>query len=165
MKMVRLHIAVLQRAGGRRQRLEERLRAELAQHRNIRLDLMKHVHEAQRCRESIDAQLQEYRLRASEMTSGLAPFSIDALTAVRRHTETLSMEHSQACNSVTQAEKAVLENDADIVRVSSAIARCRSRIDFCAQRVIKLQKLLETLDADGQDEESEELAMARRFAR
>jgi type III secretion system HrpB7-like protein len=154
-------IAALRRATARRERLEQALRAELAQRQVERGPLVEQAHAAQQQVMELDALAQLYRRRAQAMMTGAEPFSIEALTAIRRYVETVDEQLAAARNTAADAQQAVHAKEGEIAAARRSIAQNRGRIDLCMQRITKLERVLEGIAADAEDEEIEEMALAR----
>jgi hypothetical protein len=142
-------IAALSRAVSRRQRSEQDLRARLAQFVAARLPLVENEAQARGHAAELEAQARSYRQRISAMMAGAEPFSIDTLTAIRLYADEVDRQH------------ALIEHDAGIANTRREIAKNRGRIDLCEKRIGILQRVLDGIAADAEDEDIEETALAR----
>ncbi|BCG01480.1 hypothetical protein PPGU19_060480 (plasmid) [Paraburkholderia sp. PGU19] len=157
----RRQIAALSRAVSRRQRSEQDLRARLVQLVAARLPLVENEAQARAHAAEIEAQGRSYRERISAMMAGAEPFSIDTLTALRLYAEELDRHHATACEAVEAAQQALTGHDAGIASTRGEIAKNRGRIDLCEKRIGTLQRVLDGIAADAEDEDIEETALAR----
>jgi len=62
---------------------------------------------------------------------------------------------------LTAAQQVVAAHDATIANIRSEIAKNRGRIGLCEARIGKLQRVLDGIAADAEDEDIEETALAR----
>ncbi|MFP3550281.1 type III secretion protein [Paraburkholderia sp. SIMBA_049] len=154
-------IAALSRAVSRRQRSEQDLRARLAQLVPARLPLVENEAQARGHAAELEAQARSYRERITAMMAGAEPFSIDTLTAIRLYAEEVNRHHATACEAVKAAQHALIEHDAGIANTRREIAKNRGRIDLCEKRIGILQRVLDGIAADAEDEDIEETALAR----
>lgn len=154
-------IAALSRAVSRRQRLEQDLRTRLAQLLTARVPLVEREGQARDHAAALEAQARSYRQRVSAMMSGAEPFSIDTLTAIRLYADEVDRAHSAALDALTAAQQVVAAHDATIANIRSEIAKNRGRIGLCETRIGKLQRVLDGIAADAEDEDIEETALAR----
>jgi predicted nucleic acid-binding Zn-ribbon protein len=95
------------------------------------------------------------------MMTGAEPFSIDNFTSIRRYTETVEERLAHAKSELNEARAAIAAKDEEIAAARRDIAQNRGRIDMCEQRVKKLEAVLDGIAADAEDEETEEMALAR----
>lgn len=154
-------IAALSRAVSRRQRAEQDLRARLAQIVASRLPLVESEASTRANAAALDAQAQSYRQRISAMMSGAEPFSIDTLTAIRLYADEVDQQSATAREAWHAAQQTLAAHDDEIAAVRQEIAKSRGRIDLCEARIGKLQRLLDGIAADAEDEDIEETALAR----
>ena len=154
-------IAALSRAVSRRQRTEQDLRARLAQRVAARLPLVEREAQARGRAAELEAQARSYRQRISAMMAGGEPFSIDTLTAIRLYADEVDRQFATASDAVTAAQQALAAHDAEIASTRGEIARNRGRIDLCEKRIGTLQRVLDGIAADAEDEDIEETALAR----
>jgi type III secretion system HrpB7-like protein len=161
MSALKRQIAALSRAVSRRQRSEQDLRARLAQFVAARLPLVENEARARGYAADLETQARSYRQRISAMMAGAEPFSIDTLTAIRLYAEEVNRHHATACEAVKAAQHALIEHDAGIANTRREIAKNRGRIDLCEKRIGILQRVLDGIAADAEDEDIEETALAR----
>jgi len=95
------------------------------------------------------------------MMAGAEPFSIDTLTAIRLYADEVERAHATALDALMAAQQAVAEHDGTIANTRREIAKNRGRIDLCEARIGKLQRVLDGIAADAEDEDIEETALAR----
>lgn len=154
-------IAALSRTVSRRQRFEQDLRARLAQLAAARLPLVEREGQAHDHAAALEAQARSYWQRVSAMMAGAEPFSIDTLTAIRLYADEVERAHATALDALMAAQQAVAEHDGTIANTRREIAKNRGRIDLCEARIGKLQRVLDGIAADAEDEDIEETALAR----
>lgn len=154
-------ITALKRSSARRERLEEALRATLAQRQNERAACCARAEAIALRFEELDAVVNLYRQRIAAMMTGAEPFSIDNFTSIRRYTETVEERLASTNAELAEARAAIAAKDDEIAAARRDIAQNRGRIDMCGARVKKLEAVLEGLAADTEDEETEEMALAR----
>jgi hypothetical protein len=154
-------IAALTRAVSRRQRFEQDLRARLAQLVAARVPLVEREGQARDHAAALEAQAQSYRQRVSAMMAGAEPFLIDTLTAIRLYADEVDRAHAAELDVLTAARQAVAGHDATMAHARREIAKNRGRIDLCEARIGKLQRVLDGIAADAEDEDIEETALAR----
>jgi len=154
-------IVALSRAVSRRQRFEQALRARLAQLGAARMPLVENETRARAHAAALEAQARSCRQRISAMMAGAEPFSIDTLTAIRLYAEDIDGQFANARDAVTAAQQALATHDAEIAGTRREIAKNRGRIDLCEKRIGALQRVLDGLAADAEDEDIEETALAR----
>lgn len=154
-------ITALSRAVSRRQRSEQDLRARLAQLVAARLPLVENEARARGYAADLETQARSYRQRISAMMAGAEPFSIDTLTAIRLYADEVDRQFAAACDALTAAQQALTAHDAGIASTRGEIAKNRGRIDLCEKRIGILQRVLDGIAADAEDEDIEETALAR----
>ncbi|MBN3759793.1 type III secretion protein [Burkholderia sp. Ac-20365] len=154
-------IAALSRAVSRRQRFAQALRARLAQRVAARTPLVENETRARAHAAALEAQARSYRQRISAMMAGAEPFSIDTLTAIRLYAEDIDTQFSSARDAVTAAQQTLATHDAEIAGTRREIAKNRGRIELCEKRIGALQRVLDGIAADAEDEDIEETALAR----
>jgi type III secretion system HrpB7-like protein len=154
-------IAALSRAVSRRQRFEQALRAQLAQRIAARAPLVGRETQAREQAAALEAQALSYRHRIGAMMAGAEPFSIDTLTAIRRYAEEVERQFAGALEARHAAQEALAAHDGEIAVTRGEIAKNRGRIDLCEARIGKLQRVLDGIAADAEDEDIEETALAR----
>ncbi|MBN3751823.1 type III secretion protein [Paraburkholderia sp. Tr-20389] len=154
-------IAALSRAVSRRQRVDQDLRARLAQFIAARVPLVDSERQARDRASVLEAQARSYRQRISAMMAGAEPFSIDTLTAIRLYADEVDRGHAAALDALKSAQQALAAHDATIANTRGEIAKNRGRIDLCEARIGKLQRVLDGIAADAEDEDVEETALAR----
>ncbi|XUW93406.1 type III secretion protein (plasmid) [Burkholderia sp. M6-3] len=154
-------IIALKRSSARRERLEEALRAALAQRQNERAVHSAEADAAAQRHAELDAVVRMYRQRIAAMTTGTEPFSIENFTSIRRYTEMVEERLTHAQSELNEARAAIAAKDEEIAAARRDIAQNRGRIEMCEQRVKKLEAVLDGLAADAEDEETEEMALAR----
>ena len=154
-------IAELSRAVSRRQRFEQDLRARLAQLVAARLPLVENEARARGHAAELEAQARSYRQRITSMMAGAEPFSIDTLTAIRLYADEVDRQFAAACDAMMAAQHALATHDAGIASTRGEIAKNRGRIDLCEKRIGILQRVLDGIAADAEDEDIEETALAR----
>ncbi|MBT2793420.1 type III secretion protein [Paraburkholderia strydomiana] len=154
-------ITALKRSGARRERLDEALRGALAQRQNERAACYSQADAAAQRHAELEAVVRMYRQRIAAMMTGAEPFSIDNFTSIRRYTETVEERLAHAQSELNEARAAIAAKDEEIAAARRDIAQNRGRIDMCEQRVKKLEAVLDGIAADAEDEETEEMALAR----
>ncbi len=154
-------IAALSRAVSRRRRLEQDLRARLAQLVAARAPLVEREGQARAHAAALEGQARSYGRRISAMMSGAEPFSIDTLTAIRLYADEVDRMHAAALDALTAAQQAIAAHDGTIANTRGEIAKNRGRIGLCETRIGKLQRVLDGIAADAEDEDIEETALAR----
>ncbi|WP_109477451.1 type III secretion protein [Paraburkholderia sp. C35] len=154
-------IAALSRAVSRRQRFEQDLRARLAQLVAARIALVESEAHARGQAAALEAQAQSYRQRVSAMMSGAEPFSIDTLTAIRLYADEVDRQCAVAREALAAAQQMLAAHDASIAGMRGEIAKNRGRIELCEKRIGQLQRVLDGIAADAEDEDIEETALAR----
>lgn len=154
-------IAALSRAVSRRQRSEQDLRARLAQLVAARMPLVENEARARGYAADLETQARSYRQRISAMMAGAEPFSIDTLTVIRLYADEVDRQYAAASDAVTAAQQALTAHDAGIASMRGEIAKNRGRIDLCEKRIGILQRVLDGIAADAEDEDIEETALAR----
>ncbi|HZZ11821.1 MAG TPA: type III secretion protein [Paraburkholderia sp.] len=157
----RRQITALKRSCARRERLEEALRGALAQCQDERARCCAQADAIAHRNAELDAVVRMYRQRIAAMMTGAEPFSIDNFGSIRRYTEMVEERLAQAQSELTEARAAIAVKDQEIAAARRDIAQNRGRIDLCGQRVKKLEAVLEGIAADAEDEETEEMALAR----
>jgi len=154
-------IAALSRAVSRRQRFEQDLRAQLAQRVAARAPLVEQEQRAQAYAAQLEAELLSYRQRITAMMTGAEPFSIDTLTAIRLYADGVADQWGAARNAHAAAQQALVAHDGEIAATRREIAKNRGRIDLIEARVHKLERMIDHAQADAEDEDVEETALAR----
>jgi type III secretion system HrpB7-like protein len=154
-------IAALSRAVSRRQRFEQDLRIQLAQRIAARAPLVEQEVRAKDHAATLEAEVMSYRQRISAMMTGAEPFSIDTLTSIRLYADGVAEQWSAARNAHAAAQQAIAAHDDEIAATRREIAKNRGRIDVCQARVRKFERVIENAEADAEDEDVEETALAR----
>src|SRR5262249_23316830 len=148
-------------AVARRRRFEQDLRARLAQQMAARAPLAENEARARDHAAALDAQAQSYRQRIYAMLAGAEPVSIDTLTAIRRSADEVDRAHAAALDALSAAQQAMAAHDAATANTRREIAQNRGRIDVCEARIALLQRVLDGIAADAEDDDIEETALAR----
>ncbi|MCA8002720.1 type III secretion protein [Burkholderia metallica] len=161
MSYLKRQIAVLQRGVSRRNRVEENLRAELTRQVAARTTLLDQESMARAHAQEIEAQAQSYRCRIHAMLAGAEPFTIDALTALRLYAQGIDEQLVAATSAASEARSALAAHDAEMNNIRQEIGRNRAKIDLSEARIGKLQRQLDMIAADAEDEDTEEAALAR----
>ncbi|MDB5787001.1 type III secretion protein [Caballeronia mineralivorans] len=155
-------IAALRRARSRRERMEADLRAVLEARRREHAELQARAGEAEASVARLDTIARDHRERIAGMMTGSEPFSIDIFEACRRYLEIVDAQLGEAQAALQACVDAVAAKAGEMAAARCAIALNRGRIDVCRDRAKQLEKSLDQIAADAEDEAAEELALARR---
>jgi type III secretion system HrpB7-like protein len=155
-------IQALERASDRRERMEADLRAELESHRREYAHLQAHADELRMRIAELEAIASDHRARIARMMTGEAPFSLDAFDGCRRYLDIIATQARDTQAELEAQHEALAAKDEDIAAARRAIAQNRGRIDVCRERVRDLQRVLERVALDAEDEAAEELTLAKR---
>jgi chromosome segregation ATPase len=154
-------LTALKRSSARREKLDEALRAELRQRQAERIEILAQVAASAQRVADLDAVIDEYRQRIGAMMTGGDAFSVDSFDACRRYIEETELKKSEACNELDARRNALAANDEQTAQTRHSIAQNRGRIDTCKERVRKIENRLNDMAVDAEDEENEEMALAR----
>ncbi|WP_233836486.1 type III secretion protein [Paraburkholderia sp. ZP32-5] len=154
-------VIALKRSGARREKIEETLRAELRQWQSERAGIVAQEKAWMARVAELEATIDAYRQRIGSMMSGGEAFSIDTFEACRHYIDATELLKQNACAELQTQRDALARNDEQIRQTRRGIAQNRGRIDICNERIRQIETRLNALDADAQDEETEEIALAR----
>jgi len=154
-------VTALKRSGARREKIEEALRVQLRQWQNERAGLVAQEAAWVARVAELDAIIDTYGQRISSMMTGGEVFSIDTFEACRHYIDATELLKQNASAELQARRDALARNDEQIQHTRRGIAQNRGRIDICNERIRKIESRLNALDADAQDEETEEMALAR----
>jgi type III secretion system HrpB7-like protein len=158
----RRRIAALARASQRRERMEADLRAELDARRREHAALQARADELADRLMELHAITVDHRMRIARMMTGEEPFSLDSFDACRRYLDMIDAQTRETQGALDEQHAAMAAKDEEVVAARRAIAQNRGRIDVCRERVRDLERVLERIAADAEDEAAEELTLARR---
>jgi ribosomal protein L16 Arg81 hydroxylase len=154
-------VVALRRSSARREKMEEALRAELRQRQAERGEILTREAAWVARVAELDAVIAAYRGRITAMMTGGEAFSIDIFDACRRYIEATELLKNDACGELQAVRQALAGNDEQTRQTRRAIAQNRGRIDVCNERVKRIESKLNDIAVDAQDEETEEMALAR----
>lgn len=146
---------------GRRRRLDESLRGELAVQRAAHAALCEQETQAKEALDAEAAQLAEYDRRLTAMLSSNAPLSIPMFTHCGEYRGVVAERHTAAQAQWTKARKATEKKEADMIETRRKILRNEGQIDVYERRIAQLKRTAEQAAEDAQDEEVEESMAAR----
>jgi type III secretion system HrpB7-like protein len=158
----RRRIAALARASERRERMEADLRAELETRRREHAALQARADELLERLAELHAIAVDHRSRIARMMTGEEPFSLDSFDACRRYLDIVDHETREAQGALDEQHAAIAAKDEEVISARRAIAQNRGRIDVCRERVRDLERVLERIALDAEDEAAEELTLAKR---
>jgi chromosome segregation ATPase len=158
----RRRIAALARASQRRERLEADLRAEVEARKRERDALQARADELDARIAELDAIALDHRARITRMMTGEEPFSLDTFDACRRYLEIVDTQTREARAALDEQNAAIAAKDDEVAAARRAIALNRGRIDVCRKRAREMERVLEQIAMDAEDEAAEELTLARR---
>ncbi|ALX16825.1 hypothetical protein P350_34885 [Burkholderia cepacia JBK9] len=162
MRTISRRIAALKRAGARRERMEPELRGALDAHRREHAELQARVERTMARLAELDAIAAQQRARIAGMMTGTAPFAIDDFDGCRRYLEVIETQARATQAELDTHRDAMAAKDEQVAQARRAIAQNRGRIDLCRTRTTQLERSLDRIELDAEDEAAEELALARR---
>jgi len=154
-------VVALKRSSARREKMEEALRAQLRQHQAERTEILTRESAWAARVAELAAVIEAYRVRITAMMTGGEAFSIANFDACRRYIDATELLKNDALGEVQALQRALAHNDEQTRQTRRAIAQNRGRIDICKERVKKIESKLDDIAVDAQDEETEEMALAR----
>lgn len=146
---------------GRRRRLDEVLRGELAAQREAHAALREQERQAKGALDAEAAQLAEYDRRMTAMLSSHAPLSIPLFTHCAEYRGVVAERHAAAGTEWTKARKATEKKETDMIETRRKILRNEGQIEVYERRIAQLKRAAEQTIEDAQDEEVEESMAAR----
>jgi type III secretion system HrpB7-like protein len=158
----RRRISALARASERRERMEADLRAELEARRREHAELQARADDIAQQLMELHAITTDHRARIARMMTGEEPFSLDSFDACRRYLDIVDHEAREAQTALDAQHAAIATKDDEVIAARRAIAQNRGRIDVCRERVRDLERVLERIALDAEDEAAEELTLAKR---
>ncbi|MGN6315736.1 type III secretion protein HrpB7 [Trinickia sp.] len=146
---------------GRRRRLDEALRGELAAQREAHAALHEQEAQAKRTLDDEAAQLAEYDRRMTAMLSSHAPLNIPLFTHCGEYRGVVAERHAAARTEWTKARKATEKKESEMIETRRKILRNEGQIEVYERRIAQLMRAAEQAVEDAQDEEVEESMAAR----
>ncbi|RXV65755.1 type III secretion protein [Burkholderia stabilis] len=162
MRTISRRMTALKRAGARRERMEPELRGALDARRREHAELQARVEHTTARLAELDAIVARQRARIAGMMTGAEPFAIDDFDGCRRYLEVVDAQVLATRAELDTQRDAVAEKDRQVADARRAIAQNRGRIDMCHTRTTQLERTLDQIELDAEDEAAEELALARR---
>jgi type III secretion system HrpB7-like protein len=157
----RRRVAALQLTIGRRERLERRLQAALIAARAAHAEALAQ-RDAQLARtEAEREQLRGFHARIAQMMTGGSAVRLAELNATMRYADVVAVRVQQMEGELAAIDTTLRGKADELAAATRALAVNRSRIDLCGERIAHLHVELDRQATDAEDDEAEEIALAR----